>query len=73
VTPIAGCAQGLGWGHRTLRIIGKGATIPLVPRTARTIDLNIGEHHDGPILRRRDGQRLDRRTAYVVVAFVAGG
>ena len=29
-------------GHRTLRIIGKGnkpATIPLVPRTARTIDL----------------------------------
>ncbi len=54
-------------GPRTLRIIGKGnkpATIPLVPRTARTIDLNIGEHHDGPILRRRDGQRLDRRTAH---------
>jgi site-specific recombinase XerD len=40
------------------------STIPLVPRTARTIDLNIGEHHDGPILRRRDGQRLDRRTAH---------
>src|ERR687898_557443 len=54
-------------GHRTLRIVGKGnkpATIPLVPRTARTIDLNIGEHHDGPILRRRDGQRLDRPTAH---------
>jgi hypothetical protein len=37
-------------GHRTLRIIGRGnepATIPRVPRTARTIDLNIGEHHDG--------------------------
>src|SRR5215207_7186743 len=54
-------------GRRTLRIIGKGntpATIPLVQRTARTIDLNIGEHHDGPILRRRDGQRLDRRTAH---------
>ncbi len=54
-------------GHRTLRIVGKGnkpATIPLVPRTARTIDLAIGERHDGPILTRLDGRRLDRRTAY---------
>lgn len=54
-------------GHRTLRIVGKGnkpATIPLVPRTARTIDLVIGERHEGPILQRRDGQRLDRRTAH---------
>jgi integrase len=54
-------------GHRTLRIVGKGnkpATIPLVPRAARTIDLAIGERHEGPILRRRDGQRLDRRTAH---------
>jgi len=58
---------GLERGHRTLRIIGKGtkpATIPLVPRTARTIDLAVGEHHEGPVLRRRDGQRLDRRTAH---------
>jgi len=41
-------------GHRTLHILGKGnkpATIPLVPRTARTIDLAVGE-------------RLDRRTAH---------
>ena len=55
-------------GHRTLRIVGKGnkpATVPLVPRTARTIDLAIGECHDGPILRRRDGQRLDRRTEHL--------
>jgi integrase/recombinase XerD len=54
-------------GHRTLRILGKGnkpATIPLVPRTARTIDLVVGERHQGPILRRKDGQRLDRRTAH---------
>jgi integrase/recombinase XerD len=53
-------------GHRTLHIIGKGnkpAIIPLVPRTARTIDLAVGERHEGPIPRRRDGQRLDRRTA----------
>jgi integrase/recombinase XerD len=54
-------------GHRTLRILGKGnkpATIPLVPRTARTIDLVVGERHEGAILRRKDGQRLDRRTAH---------
>jgi site-specific recombinase XerD len=54
-------------GHRTLKILGKGrkpATIPLVPRTARTIDLAVGERCEGPILRRRDGQRLDRRTAH---------
>jgi site-specific recombinase XerD len=51
-------------GHRTLHIIGKSkkpAMIPLVPRTARTIDLAVGERHEGP---RRDGQRLDRRTAH---------
>jgi site-specific recombinase XerD len=54
-------------GHRTLRIMGKGAkpaTIPLVPRVARTIDLTVGERTEGPILRRRGGQRLDRRTAH---------
>jgi integrase/recombinase XerD len=54
-------------GHRTLRIVGKGnkpAVIPLVPRTARTIDLAIGERRTGPILRRHDGSRLDRRAAH---------
>jgi integrase/recombinase XerD len=58
---------GVERGHRTLRIVGKGnkpATVPLVPRTARTIDLAVGERHEGPILRRRDGHRLDRRTAH---------
>jgi len=42
---------GLERGHRTLGILGKGnkpATIPLVPRTARTIDLAIGERCEGP-------------------------
>ncbi|MCU0310679.1 MAG: tyrosine-type recombinase/integrase [Acidimicrobiales bacterium] len=54
-------------GHRTLKILGKGAKpalIPLVPRTGRTVDLAIGERTEGPILRRADGQRLDRRTAH---------
>jgi len=54
-------------GHRTLQILGKGnkpAGIPLVPRTARTLDLAIGERFEGPILRRSDSRRLDTRTAY---------
>ena len=58
---------GIEHGHRTLRIVGKGnqpATVPLVSRTARTLDLLIGERMAGPILRRRDGARLDSRTAY---------
>lgn len=53
--------------HRVLGIIGRGnkpAKIPLVFRTARTIDLAVGERHEGPILRRLDGQRLDQRTAH---------
>jgi integrase/recombinase XerD len=52
-------------GHRTLRILGKGnkpALIPMVPRAARTIDLAVGERHEGPIICRHDG--LDRRTAH---------
>jgi len=43
--------------NRTLGIVGKGnkpAVIPLVPRTAHTIDIAVGER-EGPILRRRDG------------------
>ena len=54
-------------GRRTPRILGKGnqpATIPLVPRTARAIDLTVGERHEGPIPRREDGQRLDPPTAH---------
>lgn len=61
-------------GHRTLRIVGKGnkpAVIPLVPRTARTIDLAIGERTSGPILVRHDGSRLDRRTAHRWVRSIA--
>ena len=61
-------------GHRTLHIVGKGdkpATIPLVPRTARTIDLAVGERSSGPVLLRHDGSRLDRRTAHRWVASIA--
>jgi integrase/recombinase XerD len=54
-------------GHRVLRIVGKGnkpALTPLVPRTARTIDLAVGERREAPFLLRHDGQRLERRTAH---------
>jgi integrase/recombinase XerD len=61
-------------GHRTLVITRKGgkvATIPLAPRTARAIDLAVGERVDGPIFRSPDGQQLDRHGAARVVRRVA--
>jgi hypothetical protein len=45
-----------------LRIVGKGtklALIPLVPCTARTIDLAIAERQEGPILVRQDGALME--------------
>jgi hypothetical protein len=39
-------------GHRTLVITRKGGkivTIPLAPRTARAIDLAVGERCEGPV------------------------
>jgi len=42
-------------GHRTLTVLRKGGkivTIPLAPRTARSLDLAIGERLDGPIFTR---------------------
>ncbi len=50
-------------GHRTLTITRKGGkvvTIPLAPRTARAIDLAIGERAGGPVFLAADGRRLDR-------------
>jgi integrase/recombinase XerD len=47
-------------GHRVVRIIGKGnqpALIPLAPRTARAIDVAVGERTAGPLLARVDGSR----------------
>jgi Phage integrase, N-terminal SAM-like domain len=45
-------AMGSERGHRTLTVLRKGGkivTIPLAPRTARSLDLAIGERLDGPI------------------------
>ena len=65
---------GLERGHRTLTVLRKGGkivTIPLAPRTARAIDLAIGERLDGPIFLRPDGQRMDRHCASRIVRRVA--
>ena len=61
---------GLERGHRTLTITRKGGkvvTIPLAPRTARAIDLAIGERTDGPVFLAADGRRLDRHGAGRIV------
>ena len=42
-------------------------TIPLAPRTARAIDLAIGERTSGPVFLAGDGRRLDRHGAGRVV------
>ena len=61
---------GLERGHRTLtitRLGGKVVTIPLAPRTARAIDLAVGERTDGPVFLAADGRRLDRHGAGRIV------
>ena len=61
---------GLDRGHRTLTITRKGGkvvTIPLAPRTARAIDLAIGERTAGPVFLAADGRRLDRHGAGRIV------
>jgi integrase len=67
-------ALGLERGHRTLRIHRKGGKVvtePLAPRTARAIDLAVGERCEGPIFNAADGQRLDRHAAARIVRRVA--
>ncbi|HVA75374.1 MAG TPA: tyrosine-type recombinase/integrase [Acidimicrobiales bacterium] len=65
---------GLERGHRTLTILRKGGkivTIPLAPRTARAVDLAIGERSEGPIFTAATGARLDRHGAARIVRRVA--
>ena len=65
---------GLERGHRTLTILRKGGkvvTIPLAPRTARAIDLAVGERCDGPIFVAANGARIDRHAAGRIVRRIA--
>jgi site-specific recombinase XerD len=67
-------ALGTERGHRILMITrkrGKVVTIPLAPRTARAIDLAIGERCEGPVFLASDGRRLDRHGAARIVRRVA--
>jgi site-specific recombinase XerD len=62
-------------GHRTLTIRRKGGkivTIPLAPRTARAVDLCVGEREEGPIFLNWDQtRRLDRHGATRIVKRLA--
>lgn len=54
-------------GHTVLRLTGKGgkpATIPLPPPVLLSLNRCAGDRTSGPLIRRRDGNRLDRGTAY---------
>jgi integrase/recombinase XerD len=67
-------ALGVERGHRILVITRKGGkvvTIPLAPRTARAIDLGVGERTAGPIFVTAVGRRLDRHGAGQIVRRVA--
>ncbi len=62
-------------GHRTVFIQRKGhktATIPLAPRTARALDLYIGERESGPIFLNDEGTaRPDRHASARIVRRLA--
>ncbi len=65
---------GLERGHRTLVVRRKGGkivTIPLAPRTARAVDLAVGDRLEGPIFLSVNGTRLDRHGASRVVRRLA--
>jgi integrase/recombinase XerD len=67
-------ALGVERGHRTLVITRKGGkvvTVPLAPRTARAIDLAVGERSEGPVFLSAGGRRLDRHGAGRIVRRVA--
>ncbi len=61
-------------GHRTLIVLRKGGktvTIALAPRTARAVDLAVGERCVGAIFTAADGGRLDRHGTARIVRRVA--
>jgi site-specific recombinase XerD len=57
-------------GHRTVRVIGKGAkvrTVPLSPRTIHAIERATDGRTTGPVLTNHKGERLGRRGAARIV------
>lgn len=64
------CADGYQRGHRILPVLGKGGTttgIPVPVQVGRRIDLARGDRRTGPLLARRDGSRMNRDSAGLVV------
>lgn len=67
-------ALGIERGHRTLTVLRKGGktvVIPLAPRTARAIDLAIGERVEGPLFLATNADRLDRHAAWRIIRRLA--
>ncbi|BDB62337.1 tyrosine-type recombinase/integrase [Rhodococcus sp. RDE2] len=61
-------------GHRVVRFTGKGtksASIPLPVPVLRSMERAAGERRRGPLLLRRDGSRMTRRSADRVVKRLA--
>ncbi|RIK17763.1 MAG: integrase [Acidobacteria bacterium] len=53
-------------GHRVLKVRGKGGKVvltPLPPAVQRAIERAVDRREDGPILRNRQGGRMDRHAA----------
>ena len=48
---------------KILRKGGKHVTIPLAPRTAKSLDLYVGERRSGPVFVGANGLRMDRYAA----------
>jgi len=67
ITPRRSAISGISLTVGITRKGGKVVTIPLAPRTARAIDLAIGERTDGPVFLAGDGRRLDRHGAGRIV------
>ncbi|QPX61737.1 tyrosine integrase [Gordonia phage Bunker] len=56
--------------HRCVRFVGKGgkpALVPMPPAVQRAVDAAIGDRTAGPLIVRRDGSRMTRRSADRVV------
>ena len=54
------------YGHRVLRVCGKGTKVvlvPLPPAVGRAIDQAVGSRTRGPVLLNRRGTRMDRHAA----------
>lgn len=57
-------------GHRMVTVLGKGSTLvgmPVPPQVGRRIDRAEGGRESGPLLLRRDGSRMTRRSAGRVI------